>query len=110
MAGLLAPQFRDEDAARKHIEKMLWPDGPVCPHCGIIGEAYKLEAQAKSKKGTHVRKGVWKCSACREQFTVTVGTIFEDSHIALHKWLYAIHLLCSSKKGFSAHQLMRNLE
>ena len=60
-----------------------------------------------SKKGRHVRKGVWKCGGCREQFTVTVGTIFEDSHIPLSKWLLALHLLCASKKGMSAHQLHR---
>src|SRR2546428_2231960 len=106
--GLLAPQYRDEDAAREHIEKIRWPDGPVCPHCGVIGEATKLEPRKESKNG--VRKGVWNCNACRKQFTITVGSIFEDSHIPLHKWLLAIHLLASSKKGMSAHQLMRNLE
>jgi transposase-like protein len=106
--GLLAPQYRDEDAAREHIEKTRWPDGPVCPHCGVINEATKLEAHANSKNG--VRKGVYQCNDCRKQFTITVGSIFEDSHIPLHKWLLAIHLMCSSKKGISAHQLMRNLE
>src|SRR5438552_9440687 len=106
--GLLAPQYRDEEAAREHIEKIRWPDGPVCPHCGVIGEATKLEPRKESKNG--VRKGVWNCNACRKQFTITVGSIFEDSHIPLHKWLLAIHLLASSKKGMSAHQLMRNLE
>jgi transposase-like protein len=103
MAGLIAPQHQNEDAAREHLEKLLWPDGPVCPHCGIIGEAFKLN-------GKTTRKGLRKCSACREPFTVTIGTIFEDSKIPLHKWLLAIHLMCSSKKGMSAHQLMRNLE
>jgi transposase-like protein len=103
MAGLIAPQHQNEDAAREHLEKLLWPGGPICPHCGIIGEAFKLN-------GKTTRKGLWKCSACREPFTVTVGTIFEDSKIPLHKWLLAIHLMCSSKKGISAHQLMRNLE
>jgi len=106
--GLLARQYRDENAARAHIEKTRWPDGPVCPHCGIINEATKLEPREGSKNG--VRKGVWQCNSCRKQFTITVGTIFEDSHIPLHKWLLAIHLMCSSKKGMSAHQLMRNLE
>src|SRR3990167_9869511 len=99
--GLLAPHFRDEDAAREHIEKTRWPDGPVCPHCGLVGEAYKIKAK---------RKGVWKCRSCRKPFTVTVASIFEDSHIPLHKWLLAIHLMLSSKKGISAHQLMRNLD
>jgi len=106
--GLLAPQYRDEDAAREHIEKIRWPDGPECPHCGVVNEATKLEPRKESKNG--VRKGVWNCNACRKQFTITVGSIFEDSHIPLHKWLLAIHLLASSKKGMSAHQLMRNLE
>jgi transposase-like protein len=102
MAGILAPQYQDEAVARKHLEKLLWPDGPVCPHCGLIGEAYELH-------GETTRDGLYKCSACRKPFTVTIGTIFEDSKIPLHKWLLAIHLLCSSKKGMSAHQLWRNL-
>ncbi len=106
--GLLAPQFKDADSAREYIEKMRWPDGPICPHCGELNNATKLEPRPGSKKG--VRKGVWNCRGCREQFTVTVGTIFEDSHIPLHKWLLAFHLMGSSKKGISAHQLMRNLE
>ncbi|MBI2815407.1 MAG: IS1595 family transposase [Acidobacteria bacterium] len=106
--GLLAPQFRDEDAAREHIEKQRWPDGPECPHCGLVNEATKLEPRPGSNKA--VRKGVWNCRGCRKQFTVTIGSIFEDSHIPLHKWLLAIHLMASSKKGISAHQLMRNLE
>lgn len=105
--GLLAPQYRDEDAAREYLEKQRWPDGPVCPKCGLVNEAYKLTPKAESKRP--VRKGVWKCKACRKQFTVTVDTIFSDSHIPLHKWLLAIHLMLSSKKGISAHQLMRNL-
>jgi transposase-like protein len=106
--GLLAPQYRDEDAAREHIEKIRWPDGPVCPHCGTIDKASKVQPKPDSK--SPVRKGVWWCRSCEKQFTVTVGSIFEDSHIPLHKWLLAIHLMLSSKKGVSAHQLMRNLE
>ncbi|MGD0581267.1 MAG: IS1595 family transposase [Bryobacteraceae bacterium] len=102
MSGIIAPQYHDEDAAREHLEGILWPDGPVCPHCGLVGEAYKLN-------GVTTRKGLYKCAGCREPFTVTVGTIFEDSHIPLHKWLLAVHLMCSSKKGISAHQLWRNL-
>jgi transposase-like protein len=105
----LAQHFSDEDKAREFLEKLRWPDGPVCPHCGLVGEAYRLEPKP-SKKDTHVRKGVWKCGGCREQFTVTVGTIFEDSHIPLSKWLLAYHLLCASKKGMSAHQLHRMLK
>jgi hypothetical protein len=102
MAGIIAPQYQDEDKARKHLESIRWPDGPICPHCGVVDEAYKLD-------GETTRKGLYKCAGCREPFTVTVGTIFEDSHIPLHKWLLAIHLMCSSKKGISAHQLWRNL-
>jgi transposase-like protein len=117
MAGLLAPQFQNEDAAREHLEAQRWPEGAVCPHCGLIGNATELQPNTEGKrKGkivqfkTHARKGTWKCNGCREQFSVTVGTIFEDSHIPLHKWLLAIHLMCSSKKGISALQLQRNLE
>jgi transposase-like protein len=102
----LAQHFSNEDAAREFIEKLRWPEGPVCPHCGEIDNAYKLEP----KPGSKTRKGLWKCAGCREQFTVTVGTIFEDSHIPLHKWLLAYHLLCASKKGMSAHQLHRMLK
>jgi transposase-like protein len=105
----LAQHFSDEDKAREFLEKLRWPDGPVCTHCGVLNNAYRLEPKP-SKKNKHVRKGVWKCGGCREQFTVTVGTIFEDSHIPLSKWLLAYHLLCASKKGMSAHQLHRMLK
>lgn len=109
MAGLLAKQFQDEDSAREHLEKLLWgKNGPACPHCGVVENIYKLESKEDSKH--KLRKGVYKCGGCRKQFTVTVGTVFEDSHIPLHKWLLAIHLMCSSKKGVSALQLQRNLE
>lgn len=100
------PQFQDAEKARTFLEKLRWPDGPVCPHCNCK-TAYKLSAKPGSKKP--VRPGVWKCKDCEQQFTVTVNTIFEDSHIPLHKWLLAIHLLCASKKGMSAHQLHRML-
>jgi hypothetical protein len=106
--AILLPQYQNEDAARGYLEKLLWPDGPVCPHCGIIGEATKLDREEGSD--THGRKGLHQCNACRKQFTVTVGTIFEDSKIALHKWLLAFHLMCSSKKGISALQLQRELQ
>jgi transposase-like protein len=99
----LAKYFSDEDKAREFLEAIRWPDGPVCPHCGVIGEAYKLQ-------GKSTRPGLWKCKGCRKPFTVTVGTIFADSHIPLSKWLLAYHLLCSSKKGMSAHQLHRMLK
>ncbi|HEX9224007.1 MAG TPA: IS1595 family transposase [Candidatus Acidoferrales bacterium] len=104
----IAKSYHDEDSARAFLEAERWPNGEVaCPNCGEIGRAYRLQPKENGKK--HVRKGVWKCGACRKQFTVTVGTIFEDSHIPLNKWLMAIHLLCCSKKGMSAHQLHRML-
>lgn len=103
----LAKYFSDEDAARALLEEMRWgKDGAVCPRCGG-DKPYKLTPKATSTKPG--RKGLYKCRACRKQFTVTVGTVFEDSHIPISKWLLAIHLLASSKKGMSAHQLHRNL-
>jgi transposase-like protein len=102
----IAKSYHDEDSARAFLEQQRWPKGEVgCPHCGEIGRSYRLTP----KEGSKTRKGLWKCGACRKQFTVTVGTIFEDSHIPLHKWLMAFHLLCASKKGMSAHQLHRML-
>src|SRR5207247_1866709 len=84
-----------------YLESVRWPNGPVCPHCGESErKAYALKSKTRR---------LWKCAACRKQFTVTVGTIFESSHIPLHKWLWAFYLLCSSKKGMSAHQLHRML-
>lgn len=100
------PHFHDADVAREYLEGLRWPNGPVCPHCDNTG-AWKITAKAGSKKPA--RKGLYKCQECQEQFTVTVNTIFEDSHIPLNKWLLAIHLLCASKKGMSAHQLHRML-
>lgn len=102
----IAKHFSDEEKARELLEKLRWKYGVKCPHCENIG-AYKIEA--KSTKGHKARKGLWKCKSCKEQFTVTVGTIFENSRIPLNKWLMAIHLMCSSKKGMSAHQLHRML-
>jgi transposase-like protein len=99
-------RFPDAETARVYLENMRWAAGVVCPHCSGR-EAYKLTAKAGSKRPG--RKGLYKCKACRKQFTVTVGTIFEDSHIALDKWLIAIYLMCSSKKGISAHQIHRML-
>src|SRR2546422_10552251 len=94
--------YTDENAARRHLEKLQWPDGPICPHCGVVNEATKLE-------GKSTRPGVYKCRPCQKPFSVTVGTVFEDSHVPLHKWLYASHLLTASKKGISSHQLHRTL-
>ncbi len=110
MSILAKKCFRDETAAFAHLERILWPDGPICPHCGTIGQAGKLNG-VKGKNGK-VRPGLWKCysKGCRKQFTVRVRTVFESAHIPLHKMLQAVHLLCSSKKGMSAHQLHRTLE
>jgi transposase-like protein len=94
--------FRDEDKAREWLEAQRWPDGPVCPHCGVINEATLL-------KGKSTRPGLYKCRACLKPFSATVGTVFERSKIPLHKWLLATVLLTSSKKGFSSHQIHRQL-
>src|SRR6476660_38779 len=102
----LAKYFSDEDAARELLEQWRWNGVPACPHCGS-GDPYKLTPKATSKKPG--RKGLYKCKACRKQFTVTVKTVFEDSRIPISKWLLELHLLASSKKGVSAHQLHRNL-
>jgi transposase-like protein len=104
----------DEAAAFAHVESIIWPDGPVCSHCGVVDSAYKLEgvrtkASKKNPEGKE-RFGLWKCRECRKQFTVRKGTIFEESHIEMHKWLQAIYLMVSSKKGISSHQLHRVLE
>jgi transposase-like protein len=95
-----APHFRDNQPAREYLEWLLWPEGPVCPHCGVVGHAYATK-----------RPGVYRCAEkkCRKDFTVTMRTVMERSKIALHKWLQAFHLLVSSKKGISAHQLHRTL-
>ncbi len=96
----------DADQARDYLESLRWPLGPACPHCGSMA-AYKLNSKTKSKRP--MRKGVYKCKDCRKQFSVTVGTLFEGSHIPLNKWLMAVSFICSSKKGISAHQLHRML-
>jgi transposase-like protein len=106
-AALLKPHFQDPDKAREYLEARRWPHGPVCPHCGILDEATRLKVEEGAK--AHGRPGLLNCRACRKQFSVTVGTIFEDSHIPLNKWLVAFHLLCASKKGMSAHQLRQML-
>ena len=91
-----------EEGAREYLERVRWPHGPVCPHCGVVDGATKLEGKAH-------RVGVYKCRSCRKQFTVTVGTIFERSHIELRLWLMAFAIMCASKKGVSALQLQRQL-
>jgi transposase-like protein len=101
-ADLFAPQFQDADKAREYLERLRWPNGPVCPHCGVEGDHYAL-------KGAAHRPGLWKCKDCRKQFSVTVGTVFEKSKIPLNKWLMAVHLMCASKKAISSHQIHRML-
>lgn len=102
MSHLSAPHFHDEAAAYSWVEARLWPEGPVCPHCGVIG-------RGRPMKGKTTRVGLYKCYACREPFSVKIGTVFESSHVKMHVWLQAIFLLCSSKKGFSTNQFARTL-
>jgi transposase-like protein len=99
-----SPIFQDADKAREHLEAQRWPNGPICPHCGNINPDRITKMQGKAH-----RPGLYNCMECREQFSVTVGTVFERSKIALNKWLLATFLLASSKKGMSAHQLHRML-
>jgi transposase-like protein len=103
MSNLQNPIFADETKAREWLEARVWPQGPICPHCGATGDdVTRLE-------GSKHRPGLFQCSGCREQFTVTVKTVFERSHIPLTKWLAALFLLTASKKGVSAHQVHRSL-
>lgn len=101
-ANLQAKTFADDNAAREAIEALMWPNGPSCPHCGCMGKIGRVE-------GKSARPGLYYCGDCKKQFTVTVGTIFERSKVPLSKWWAAIHLMASSKKGMSAHQLHRML-
>lgn len=94
--------FQDASEARKHLESIRWPNGPFCPHCGC-------HKNIKPLNGTKHRPGLYKCYDCKQQFTVTVGTLFERSHVPLHKWFQAVYLLCCSKKGMSSHQIHRML-
>ena len=96
------PHFQDEDKAREYLEALRWPNGAVCPHCGSVGKHYALEGKSH-------RAGLYKCVDCREQFTVTVGTVFERSKVKLHLWLLAVHLVCSSKNGMSSMEVHRLL-
>lgn len=101
-SALSAPHFHNEEAAFAYIEARIWPDGPVCPHCGGLEKLGKL-------KGKSTRVGTYKCYQCRKPFTVKIGTIFESSHVAMHIWLQAMYLLAGSKKGISSNQLHRTL-
>jgi transposase-like protein len=100
--NLQNPIYTDENKAREHLEALRWPDGPVCPHCGVVGNAVALN-------GKSTRPGVYKCRDCHKPFSVTVGTVFERSKIPLNKWLLANHMLASGKKGTSSHQIHRTL-
>jgi transposase-like protein len=102
MSDLYRPEFIDADAARKWLETELWPEGPICPHCGVVNGATELQGKAH-------RDGVYQCNSCRSQFTVTVGTLYERSKVPLNKWLAATHLMMASKKGMSALQVGRML-
>ena len=102
MTDLTNPIYSDANKAREHLEALHWPHGPVCPRCGALDRITKLS-------GKSTRPGVYKCNECAKPFTVTVGTIFEDSKIPLNKWLLAFRLLNGGKKGFSAHELHRSL-
>jgi transposase-like protein len=97
-----APHFNDAEAARQHLEGIRWPNGPICPHCGGVERIHKVA-------GKKHRPGLYACRECNGHFTVTVGTVFERSKIALNVWFRAVYLLCSSKKGMSSHQLHRTL-
>lgn len=103
MSILTKEYFHDEAAAFAKLESIVWPEGPTCPHCGACDRIGEI-------KGKTARMGLKKCGHCRKQFTVKVGTVFESSHVPLHKWFQAVYLVVSSKKGFSAHQLHRTLE
>jgi transposase-like protein len=100
---LTDPIYTDAEKAREYLESVRWPDGAYCPHCGTASEGV-TELQGKAH-----RAGLYQCNECSQQFTITVGTLYERSHIPLNKWLLATHLLCASKKGISAHQLWRML-
>src|SRR6267378_2282428 len=95
------PIFHDDDAAREHLERVLWPQGAVCPRCGVMGD------RITKLQGKSTRPGVYNCKDCRKPFSVTVGTVMERSHIQLSKWVLAAQIMASSKKGFSALQLQR---
>jgi len=102
MSDFSNPIFHDETKAREWLEARVWPEGPTCPHCGVIDRATLMQGKSH-------RPGLYKCTACREPFTVTVGTLYERSKVPLHKWLAATHLMMASKKGMSALEIGRLL-
>ena len=104
----ITQRFSTEEAAREYFEQIRWPNGPVCPHCGNADNSriYKVTPNPEKK----IRAGLYKCAECKDQFTVTVGTVCEDSHISLNKWLIAFYMMCASKTQISALQMQRHLE
>lgn len=106
MSSLSAPYLHNEEAAHAFVEAVLWPQGAHCPRCGSLDRITKVKANPEKR----IRVGLYRCGSCKRQFTVKVGTIFEDSKIGLHLWMQAIVLMTASKKGISAHQLHRTLE
>ena len=116
----LLAKLPNEESARAYLERILWPHGPVCPHCqypqsqlgvveGVLGIDHTPHKHIKANPEKRVRPGLWKCGRCSKQFTVTVGTIFEKTRVSLHKWLLAAFLFASSKKGMSAMQIHRTI-
>ena len=101
--NLRLPIYHNDDAARAHLEQVLWPQGPVCPRCGV------MEDRITKLQGASTRPGVYKCKDCRKPFSVTVGTVMERSHIPLCQWVLAAHFMASHKKGMSALQLQRDM-
>lgn len=106
MSALSRPEFHSEAAAFAHLEKIVWVDGAVCPHCGGVDRITKVKANPAKR----IREGLWRCGDCKKQFTVKIGTVFEHMRLPLHKAMQAVYLMTSSKKGISAHQLHRILE
>src|SRR5712671_4056511 len=105
----LAQEYSDPEKARQLLEAWRWPNGAICPHCKNDGKQKPNSKLTPRTKSGGVRQGVYFCGACRKQFTATVGTIFEGSHIQISTWLMAIFIMCSSKKSISSHQIHRML-
>lgn len=106
MSALSRPEFHGEEAAFSHLERIIWGEAPVCPHCGGVDRITKVKANPAKR----IRVGLWRCGDCKRQFTVKIGTVFEHMRLPLHKALQAVYLVTSSKKGISALQLHRTLE
>jgi transposase-like protein len=109
----IAKELQDEEKAYEFVEAVRWPNGPICPHCGVIDHAYHMKPKnglRKTRRGKPSYRSLWKCAECRKQFSVLVGTSFEGSKIPLSKWLLGFHLMCAGKNGISAHELHRELK